>query len=65
MNIYIYVCMYECKNVRMSEYMYICVYVCMYAADVGTYFLEPMRPARQVDGHGTSEFMVSANKKSV
>ena len=57
--------MYECKNVRMSEYMYICMYVCMYAADVGTYFLEPMRPARQVDGHGTSEFMVSANKKSV
>ena len=41
------------------------MYVCMYAADVGTYFLEPMRPARQVDGHGTSEFMVSANKKSV
>ena len=61
--------MYVCMNVKMYECLnictYVCMYVCMYAADVGTYFLEPMRPARQVDGHGTSEFMVSANKKSV
>ena len=33
--------MNECKNVRMSEYMYICMYVCMYAADVGIYICYP------------------------